>query len=63
MTEELVNNMRELDDKRSDDHYIPEDTFATPRYMIGYPTAISSSKWMVVLKKTYVYHGSTTVTL
>jgi hypothetical protein len=52
-----------LDDKRSDDQYIPEDTFARARYMIGCPMTISSDKWTGVLKKTYVYHGSTRVIL
>jgi hypothetical protein len=47
MIEELVNGMRELDDKRSDSHYIPEDTFARACYMIGSPMAISDNKWVV----------------
>jgi hypothetical protein len=33
-------SMSELDDKRLD-YYIPEDTFARARYMIGCPMAIS----------------------
>ena len=45
MIEELVNVMTELDDKRSDDYYIPEDTFARTRYMIVSPMAISTGKW------------------
>jgi hypothetical protein len=60
MIEELVNVMNEPDDKRSDDYYIPEDTFARARYRIMCP--ISTGKWMEVLK-TYVYHGSTRVIL
>jgi hypothetical protein len=36
--------MSELDDKRSDDYYVPEDTFARARYMIGCPMAISTGK-------------------
>jgi hypothetical protein len=63
MIDELVNDMSELDDKRSDDGYTPEDTFATARYMIGCPMGIRSSKRMGVSKKTYVYHGPTRVIL
>jgi hypothetical protein len=64
MIEELVNAMSELDDKISDDNYVPEDAFATARYVIGYPMAISgSNKRMGALKETYVYHGSTRVIL
>jgi hypothetical protein len=62
MIEELVNDAEsELDNKQSDYPYIPEDTFTSASYMIGCPTAISSSKWMGILKRTYVYHGSTRV--
>jgi hypothetical protein len=62
MIEELVNDGEsEFDNKRSDDPYIPEDTFTSPGYMIGCPTVISYSKQMGVLKRTHVYHGSTRV--
>jgi hypothetical protein len=62
MIEELVNDGEsELDNKGSDDSYVPEDTFTRSSYMIGCPTVISNSKRMRVLKRTHVYHGSTRV--
>ena len=62
MIEELVNHSEgELYNKASDDPYIPEDTFTRAGYMTGRPKAISNSKWVEVLKRTYVYHGSTRV--
>jgi hypothetical protein len=63
MIEELANGMSELDDKTSDDQYIPEDALSRARYMIGCPMAISSSTYIEVLKKAYVCHGSTRVIL
>jgi hypothetical protein len=63
MIEELVNDGEsELDNKGSDDPYIPEDTFTRASYVIGCPTVVSNSKRVGVLKRTYVYHGSTRVT-
>ena len=35
MIEELVNDMGGGEDRRPDNHYIPEDTFARAGYMIG----------------------------
>ena len=38
MIEELVDDDEsQLGNKRSGDHYIPEDTFTRPSYMIGCP--------------------------
>jgi hypothetical protein len=62
MIEELVNDGEsELDNKGSDDPYVPEDTFTRASYMIGCPTVFSNRKRMGDLKRTYVYHGSTIV--
>ena len=44
MMEELVDEKSELDDERSDDDYIPEDTFAGASYTIGDPMTISGGK-------------------
>jgi hypothetical protein len=60
MIEELVDDGEsEPDNKGLDDPYIPKDTFTRASYMTGCQTVISSSKRMRVLKRTYVYHGST----
>jgi hypothetical protein len=63
MIEELANGMSELDNKGLNDNHVPENTFATARYVIGCPKTISGSKWMGGLEKTYVYRGSTKVIL
>ncbi len=64
MIKELVNDGKsELDNKGSDDPYIPEDTFTGASYTTGCPTVLSNTKQMRVVKRTYVYHGSTRVIL